>query len=907
MSVFQKVTIQSLKKNRTRTIVTIIGIILSAAMICAVTTSVSSLKHYLSEYAIYNDGDWHGMVNDSTYDEYKEIKDSDQVEESFYGQVLGYAKIDSKNVYKPYLYVLGGDEGFFSHLPIHMIEGELPKDSTEILLPQHLEENGGVDYQIGDVITLGLGERMLDGYHLGQYNPCYEYDWVTGEDVSNGEELQVNQTRTYKVVGFYERPSFEEYSAAGYTALTVAEEETTSLRYDIYFKMEHPKEVYDFMESLQLEGTYNSDVLLYEGVSKYDTFSVMLTSFAVIIIGLIMFGSISLIYNAFAISVSERTKQFGLLSSLGATKRQLRQMVFFEAFVVSVIGIPVGVLSGILGIAVTLHFVGNKFISMLGGGFDQPMKICVSWESVIVAAVVALVTVFLSAWLPSKRATKVSAVEAIRQSADIKMEKRQVKTSKLTYRLFGLPGVLASKYYKRSKKKYRATVLSLFMSIVLFVSASAFSEYLMESVSGGMAVAGYDLWYTEAGVAGENIEDKEEFLELLTSEEHVTSGAYTEQHYFDGVIGDQYLTDAYRENEERRSSYVYSDIPIDIEKEKGIYGYFYFVDDTEFHKLLEEYGLDEGDYYNSVEPMGIAIDENVQFDGDTQRYVTIDTLKGDTYEITAYMEKDIEGYTYSGRYMDENGAYVYRYQSLENEEEYLDLNFEDSHESYVLRGRKVITEEPYYIPKIQTNLQMIYPFSRKEEVLQGVETKDSVDNTYYLKSDDHKASYDNLNKLLSENGYNADFLFDYGEDVESSRNVVIIIQVFSYGFIVLISMIAAANVFNTISTNINLRRREFAMLKSVGMTQKGFNKMMNFECLLYGSKALLYGLPVSAAVTYLIYRATDNGYETSYHLPWVAIGIAVISVFAVVFVTMLYSMSKMKKENTIDALKNENL
>ena len=130
---------------------------------------------------------------------------------------------------------------------------------------------------------------------------------------------------------------------------------------------------------------------------------------------------------------------------------------------------------------------------------------------------------------------------------------------------------------------------------------------------------------------------------------------------------------------------------------------------------------------------------------------------------------------------------------------------------------------------------------------------------------------------------------------------------FSYGFIVLISLIAAANVFNTISTNISLRRREFAMLKSVGMTQKGFNKMMNFECLLYGSHALLFGLPVSCGVTYLIYLAIMEGFETTFHLPWTAIGIAVLSVFLVVGATMMYSMSKVKKDNPIDALKNENL
>ena len=176
-----------------------------------------------------------------------------------------------------------------------------------------------------------------------------------------------------------------------------------------------------------------------------------------------------------------------------------------------------------------------------------------------------------------------------------------------------------------------------------------------------------------------------------------------------------------------------------------------------------------------------------------------------------------------------------------------------------------------------------------------------------LTSDNHAESYTAVQSILNDNGFNAKNLQNIAEQEESERNIVTIIRVFSYGFIVLISLIAAANVFNTISTNISLRRREFAMLKSVGMTQKGFNKMMNFECLLYGSRALLYGIPVSCGVTYLIYLAIMEGVETRFHLPWVAIGISVLSVFLVVFVTMMYSMSKIKEDNPIDALKNENL
>ena len=192
--------------------------------------------------------------------------------------------------------------------------------------------------------------------------------------------------------------------------------------------------------------------------------------------------------------------------------------------------------------------------------------------------------------------------------------------------------------------------------------------------------------------------------------------------------------------------------------------------------------------------------------------------------------------------------------------------------------------------------------------MESFEWNTSVRSYYFsVLSSDHAKSNKEIKTVLEENGFNTTNLFDHGQEAENERNLVMIIRIFAYGFIILISLISAANVFNTISTNVALRRREFAMLKSVGMTDKGFNKMMNFECLLYGSRALLLGIPVSVGVSAVIWYAVSQGYELEFTLPWTALGIAALSVFAVVFSTMLFSMSKIKKENPIDALKNENV
>ncbi|MBQ2825322.1 MAG: ABC transporter permease [Clostridia bacterium] len=852
MNVFNKVTLESLKKNRTRTIVTIIGILLSTALICAVTTFTSSMQNFVLDSAIYVNGDWHASARGVTTEEIEKVSNDERISQCGYSQNLGYSKIDSENKDKPYINVVAGDNEYFNMLPVHLVSGRLPQSPDEIVLSEQFYADGNTGIKVGDKVTLSLGERTFQGNKLGQEDPVYTYG--ANDKVYVEEELAVRESRTYTVVGVCESPEFREiYNSPGYTAFTKADENMTEdAQLDVYYKMDKAREVYSFAEETELETTYNRDVLMYSGVSRYDTFSQVLVSLAAILIALIMFGSVALIYNAFSISVSERTKQFGLLSSIGATKKQLRRMVLFEALAVSTIGIPLGVFLGVDGIALTLTLIGHRFNSALGG-VPVEMKVCVTWQSLVIATLIAVVTVLISAWIPSIRATRVSAVEAIRQTADIKAKGKQIKTSKLTYKLFGLPGVLAVKQFKRNKKKYTATIVSLFMSIVLFVSASAFTEYLVDSVTTSMSTPAYDLTYR---IAENQLNGKtpDEVLELLKEDKHVTKATYSQNCYFTGEVSTEYISEELLDtlgDEAKGLDHV------------NMEGAVHFVDDAEFKRILKDNNLKEEDFYNPDKPLAIAQDVSTYFDSEQKKYVTLDMLKGDEFELLG--------------------------------------------EEYTLKSVKTLEDKPLFIDTSMSALNLMYPISMMDKVLPEGERESVNVYTFYFESDNHAASFDSIQKTLSQNGLSTEYFYDIAAESEMNRNLIAVIQVFAYGFVIIISLISVANVFNTISTNVSLRRREFAMLKSVGMTQKGFNKMMNFECLLYGAKALALGLPVSFGITYLIYLAIAQGYSTGFYLPWKAVAIAVLSVFTVVFVTMMYAMRKIKNDNPIDALKNENL
>ena len=368
MNVLHKLTLQALKQNRTRTIVTIIGIILSTAMLCAVTTFTTSFQQFMLDDSVYSSGSWHLGQTDATYRQYQELSQADGVAEAVYLQHLGYAQAEgSFNEYKPYFYVLGLSDTGADLLPIHLTQGRMPTSPDEIVLPQHFLDNSTQRYQVGDTLTLDLGQRMSEGFALGQNNPF---------NLDTQETLEATDTRTYTVVGICQRFGMEDYSAPGYTAFTVADsnlaEDATC---DVYLAMEDMTQAYDFQQAHDLEQD-NRNVLMYSGVSRYDTFYTVLYRLAAIVMVIIIAASVVLIYNAFAISVSERTRQFGLLSSLGATKKQMRNMVRFEALALSAIGVPLGILSGILGIGVTLHFVGKLFaFSSTQGGVAMRLHV----------------------------------------------------------------------------------------------------------------------------------------------------------------------------------------------------------------------------------------------------------------------------------------------------------------------------------------------------------------------------------------------------------------------------------------------------------------------------------------------------------------------------------------------------
>lgn len=858
MNIFNKVTLESMKKSYTRTIVTIIGVILSAAMITAIATFGVSLLDYMVKGAIQKDGDWHVEFVDIPSSFVEERAYDEEVDNSAAFENIGYAKLDgSKNENKPYLFIAGFNDETFNTLPIKLISGRLPQNEEEILVSLSVSANGGVELPVGDTLSFHVGNRMKGDKKLGQH-----------DHYAPGEETFIpKDKKSYKIVGICQRPGFEEHSAAGYTLITKVNLKDKGDSFNLFVKLKNPYKVHTYASSTASNETYifNDNVLRFMGLSDDKVFNIFLYAVGGVVAAIIIIGSIFLIYNSFNISMNERIHQFGILSSIGATSRQLLNSVLFEGVCIGTIGIPIGVIVGIGSIGFVISVVAKNFSNVFYSNVQLTLK--VSAPAIIIAAVISMITILISAYIPAKKAANTPAIQCIRQTNEVKIESKDIKISKFTKRIYGLNGILALKNFRRNKKHYRSVVLSLVLSIVMFVSTNAFVEDLKEASEGSVAYTTYDI-----GLATQNMDDREMFnlYDKLKIVDGVYESSYQALISYSCDVKASNLTDAFWEciGSDSRDDTVNLSMKIQ------------FLEDSEYLGIIKELDLPENEYTRDDAKI-IALAKVKDQNNENQELHDMSDMFKDTT-----MNFNITPKT--------NG----------------ESNMNDNHNVAV---KFVEVVPPDKLP-VQSNsdadnqfyFNAMAPYSLKEKLAPSNNHVDIKGLTF--KSKVPAQSVEEMKSILEDVGTTSQYtLYNFYEILEQNRNIIFVVNIFSYIFIIMISLIAIANVFNTISTNIKLRKRELAMLRSVGMSEGDFQKMMNFECIFYGMKALILGLPISAISSLLIYKFIlgDTASNSHFIFPWGSMLISVFSVFGVVFITMLYAINKIKKENIIDALRDD--
>jgi len=901
MNVLHSYTIRSLLKNKTRTLVTLIGIILSMALFTAVLEGGYSAVMLLVRNEEYRIGAYHGMYSGLSNEECEIVSSQKEIKAVASMRQVGWAKIDNDNEYKPYLSIKSISDDFENLVSVHITVGRMPENENEILLPNHLTENGGKYHAPGESISLLVGERISEGYALSDTNP---FSTEVPESIENASD------RTFTVVGYYDRFDYdiEPFTCPGYMALTRGGE---SGQTTLFFSVDNPREFFDFISQSHLPASCDphTALLALYGALGSSEIGRMILGFACVLLLLVAFCSVSLIYNAFSISLSERTREFGILKSVGTTGRQISNCVYYEAVLLCLVAIPIGAIIGCLGIGITLHFLEDAFAILLSEpNPDIKMKLVVSMPLLLVSAGLLFMTVILSALVPALRVSRLAVMDSVRQTKDIKISSGSVRVSFLTKNLFGFEGILAAKNFKRNKKRYRSIILSLFMSIVLFISASSFCAYLTDSVKTAAeagAVNQSDIVYNLS-----QGDDAEEILTVLRKAESIEKISLSSAINMPVEFPSDCFTEAFSE--------LYS---VSDTGSARIHFRIVFMDDQSYEALIRENGivLTESDS-SSLPEVCIVNKLSVSYFVSERkiRYRTMEIIDSACLPINCQTRSIPvpSGYGLSGESVTQDGMlmyYVYPvgYTGERSPEEAqssgsqaIILTESDVHRNtFTLNA--YLNDFPYFNYRPDTPT-LFCPMSMRASI-EGENAPTPLQMQINILSSDHEKTYRSMQKLLKENGFSVHNLYDLAADEESERMFVTVINVFSYGFIVLISLIALANVFNTISTSVTLRRREFAMLRSVGMNDSSFRKSLVYECLLIGLRALAFGLPVSAFIAYFIYKITSVAFDTAFYIPPSAIVISVSSVFIVVLFTMLYALKKIRSKNPIEEMKNENL
>lgn len=937
MNLMKTLTLKNLKLNRKRTIVTIVGIILATALLSALVTLVSSFQYSMIEYQKQKDGDFHVKFSNVKMSELSGFKNNRNIESTFETMGMGFAKLDGcKNEDKPYAYVMATDEAGFERGCFKLIEGRMAKNEDEIVIPRHLKTNGRIDIKVGDEITLDVGKRYDSNTEsVISENCAYEHE---------AETLSDTVTKHYKVVGIMERPGYgmEDYSAAGYTFVTYSDElaaidngtkseaseaDTTLTVYSRYtqkalrnkdavtadiigvdeklfekannssveMSAEESDRFLKEMENTKYDIYMNGYLISYECVFPIDgSFKALFTVAAVVAL-IIILTSVYCIKNSFNISITEKIRQYGMLASVGATRRQIKSSVKTEAAMLGVVGIPVGTMSGILASLVLV-----KVVNVLSAGWlNFALSFHTSLPALILAVILSIATIYFSATGSARRAAKVTPLEAIRNTKEIKIKSSKLKTPAIIGRIWGIGGVISYKNIKRNNKKYRTTVTSIVICSVTFIVISYFMSMAFSMVGMSYASADYNI--------GINMSYKKDIHIDIEKLSKLVSG-------IEGV--DDYLVGAGYDFDVDKPEYT---------KEYGEYCRQLYDDSEDVSQMFLITVLDDKSYDKYASDAGI---KNAAAGAILVNKGTFDVYNENS---SKYVKKEMGLYKYKAGDTIECGYNVYDDASSDDNavEGDTESSTEDNSgyvdEETINNGvRKTVDVTIVGVTdKVPTgykgygNTTLLFMNQKGFESLwadgkSGNELKPGhASYSAYVvaeNADEYQDTFEKETEGNTEYSQISFYVSNLDKQMRDEKSLFTLLGVFAYGLIVVIALIGITNIINTLSTGMELRSREFATLRSIGMTDKQFAGMVRLESVFISVKALVIGVPLGILISYLLCVMMNRMDDAIiYEPPYKAIILCIVVVIMLIYAIMKLSMKKLRHNNIIETIKNENL
>lgn len=917
------VTRQYMKMNKKRTFTTFLGIVFMVLLMTCVFVGKDTAIDYMEQVGSLKEGKWHVALFDITKKEQEEVEKLAEVEKTAVSVNYGCTEFaQSANESRPYLNVKGYQKECFDWMNIELKSGRLPEHANEVVLSDAVMTDGA-SITVGDTIKAEYFTRSITGINKnikGTVFPFYNIDLKYGKTLEvpqnfpyYGENESFKENKDYQgktqkltVVGTIKVPDYEMSDAAGYTAITMLDEkeikELGQFNLTITLDLKKVSQSYEavFKEIAgEREIDFNNYILAFSGKTSDSTINVMVSFLMVFFVVLIMFCSVFLIYNVFNMSFEERSRYLGMLSSIGATGRQKRSSIYYEAFYLLIFALPAGILCGFgiikLGMMAIQPFFG-KMMMLEEYVKDVSVTLMISWEAIVAIVVISIVTVLVSAYFPARKIGKIGSMECIRGNTDKKS--RQYKMNRSIVKHGNAERMLARNTLKRQSKKTRAITMASFTFIVIMIVTAFGASAIKKAVEEKLGFAefrvnleNYDYNYALCSFNREKYEsikqEVEQTEEIAETREwysgnvrNVPVDCYSKEYWTDvhDIYNLYYHNKKLSDNEFNKMM----DDPMPI----GVLG----LDAETLKEVAKATGTDLKTLENTDMPAAIVMQEGVL---STDNYIW--GMKPERYRF------------YDVKQMTDKKIGESIPLELYSEKEDKEISFPIQIAGYAnsKQLKKFVSIHSQYLWLI-VSTDTAKEIGRITEDSEGTNPMEAM---LYIKTTENNSEI--LNKLSQLNNKSNSNEYTIGR-IEYQNNfedaIIGIVYVLLSCFVVLTSVICMLNLFNSIRSRVNGRTREFAIMESVGMTKKQIEKMLLYENIGIVLKSILYAGVIAFLLMYVIQYGIINIFgPMTLKIPWVLITIAILIIILVVVVLTKYCYRKEKYENIMERIRNENV
>lgn len=833
MRSYSDITLKYLKKNKKRSLFTIIGIILSLSLISGVGFLGLSFRDFMYDRAIENNGDYEFGFFDVDKRVISILRNDVDLDK------VGVSTIEGSGSYKidgyedSEVHISSDDETALNEIfNEELTEGRLPKESSELIIDSHAKEYLGLS--INDKIKV---EEI-----------AYKY----------GKEVKTNNFKEYTIVGFSKESVIQ--NEKYFYAVTCLDEIKNNKSYDIRFTVKDSKNKIDIAISkanklkIDQEKMYiNNELLSLRGQTGYTGINNAINGAVIFVIGIIVVVTIFLIYNAINISVTERMNEFGILRSIGATPSQVRRLVIRESLVLCLMSIPFGVASGFIGVWTTVKLLESKIVMLIGDG-EGILSVKFYPSIILFTSIIGIITIFMASFGPAKKAGKISPINIIKGNKS--NEKIKYYNGKFIRKIFGIEGWIAYKNIRKNSKRFIVTILSLSISLIMFILFTTLNIKRIEELN---YINKSSIIHGEIYASNDEIEDKLNKIE---------------------GIGEKFI------QARTGISLLALDLNLISDEFKEIFSYDVdeFLSNVEINGFddnsLKEIGINDGLKENEV----ILVNSRSQYDENGKlKNINITNLKeGDTFKVPA---------SNFNEFLNEN---------------YTEILLKDKAEDKCIefKVKKVIDKNPF---------EEGYNYNFNFTIIMGYTDFKKVTSELYLNKWIKFRYSDMSNEELTEEASKAvheiadeygETVNDLNEDNKKEQQMWTVINVFVYGFIIMVSLIGIVNVINTISLNILLKKKEFGTLGTIGMTRMQLTKMVLLEGILHGVFSSIIGGGLSVGLVLYAIKIIDFGFSVSSKIYWQPFVIGFTINLLVVLIASLIPLNKLKKMSLVETIRN---